>query len=41
MTLYRQRMLPLINTAGVINHLYLLREQDEYTFTHSLNVGII
>lgn len=41
MTLYKQRMLPLINTAGVINHLYLLREQDEYTFTHSLNVGII
>jgi len=32
---------PLINSTGVINHLNMVRRQDDYTFHHSVNVAII
>ena len=32
---------PLINSHGVINHMNLVRRQDDYTFHHSINVAII
>ncbi|TWH48326.1 HD-GYP domain-containing protein [Sporomusa sp. KB1] len=32
---------PLINSSGVINHINLVRRQDDYTFHHSVNVAII
>ncbi|WP_126720556.1 HD-GYP domain-containing protein [Lucifera butyrica] len=32
---------PLIDTVGVINHLHLVRRWNEYTFHHSVDVGII
>jgi len=32
---------PLINAHGVINHMNLVRRQDDYTFHHSVNVAII
>lgn len=32
---------PLINSAGVINHMNLVHRQDDYTFHHSVNVAII
>ncbi|SDE84555.1 hypothetical protein SPACI_020800 [Sporomusa acidovorans DSM 3132] len=32
---------PLINTTGVINHINMVRRQDDYTFHHSVNVAII
>lgn len=32
---------PLINATGVINHLNMVRRQDDYTFHHSVNVAII
>jgi len=31
----------MISTTGVINHIYTLHRQDEYTFQHSMNVAII
>jgi putative nucleotidyltransferase with HDIG domain len=31
----------LINSTGVMSHLKLIRTADDYTFRHSLNVGII
>lgn len=32
---------PLINTTGVINHIHMVRRQDDYTFHHSVNVAVI
>ena len=32
---------PLIHSTGVINHMNLVRRQDDYTFHHSVNVAII
>ncbi|HWR05492.1 HD-GYP domain-containing protein [Sporomusa sp.] len=32
---------PLINTTGVINHMHMVRRQDDYTFHHSVNVAVI
>jgi HD-GYP domain-containing protein (c-di-GMP phosphodiesterase class II) len=31
----------LINSSGVISHLFSIRTTDDYTFRHSVNVGII
>lgn len=31
----------LVNSAGVMNHLQMVRRQDEYTFQHSVNVSVI
>lgn len=31
----------LINTAGVVDYLNLIQEVDDYTFLHSVNVGVI
>ncbi|MHC1746386.1 MAG: HD-GYP domain-containing protein [Negativicutes bacterium] len=31
----------LVNSAGVMNHLQMVRHQDEYTFQHSVNVSVI
>jgi putative nucleotidyltransferase with HDIG domain len=32
---------PLINSNGVINHMQMVRRQDDYTFHHSVNVAVI
>lgn len=32
---------PLVNTTGVINHIHMVRRQDDYTFHHSVNVAVI
>ncbi len=32
---------PLVNTNGVINHIHMVRRQDDYTFHHSVNVAMI
>ncbi|MEG6585535.1 HD-GYP domain-containing protein [Dendrosporobacter sp. 1207_IL3150] len=32
---------PLSNAVGVINHLHMVRRQDDYTFHHSINVAVI
>ncbi|WP_170233210.1 HD-GYP domain-containing protein [Sporomusa termitida] len=32
---------PLINATGVINHMHMVRRQDDYTFHHSVNVAVI
>ncbi|MCE5284926.1 MAG: HD-GYP domain-containing protein [Pelosinus sp.] len=32
---------PLVEAVGVINHLHLVRRQDDYTFHHSVNVAVI
>jgi putative nucleotidyltransferase with HDIG domain len=32
---------PLINATGVINHIHMVRRQDDYTFHHSINVAVI
>ncbi|WP_371371377.1 HD-GYP domain-containing protein [Sporomusa aerivorans] len=32
---------PLINANGVLNHIHMVRRQDDYTFHHSVNVAII
>ncbi|WP_371368767.1 hypothetical protein SRRS_22120 [Sporomusa rhizae] len=32
---------PLINSNGVINHIHMVRRQDDYTFHHSVNVAVI
>ncbi|SMD06301.1 HD-GYP domain-containing protein [Sporomusa malonica] len=32
---------PLINSIGVINHMHMVRRQDDYTFHHSVNVAVI
>lgn len=32
---------PLVNTTGVINHINMVRRQDDYTFHHSVNVAVI
>ncbi|BBB93303.1 MAG TPA: HD-GYP domain-containing protein [Methylomusa anaerophila] len=32
---------PLISSIGVLNHLHMVRRQDDYTFHHSVNVSII
>lgn len=31
----------MISRVGVINHIYMMRRQDDYTFHHSINVAII
>lgn len=30
-----------INTSGILNHLHVVHRQDDYTFHHSINVGIL
>ena len=32
---------PMIESIGVINHLQMVNQQDDYTFQHSVNVAII
>ncbi|WP_425060729.1 hypothetical protein SCACP_14720 [Sporomusa carbonis] len=32
---------PLVNSNGVINHMHMVRRQDDYTFHHSVNVAVI
>ncbi len=32
---------PLVNSTGVINHIHMIRRQDDYTFHHSVNVAVI
>lgn len=32
---------PMIEAIGVINHLQMVRHQDDYTFQHSINVAVI
>jgi uncharacterized domain HDIG len=39
--LARNTIEPFINTTGVINHINMVRRQDDYTFHHSVNVAII
>lgn len=31
----------LVNATGVINHIHMIRRQDDYTFHHSVNVAVI
>ncbi|MDU2066496.1 MAG: hypothetical protein E6713_16895, partial [Sporomusaceae bacterium] len=31
----------MVNSVGVMNHLLMVRRQDDYTFHHSLNVSVI
>ena len=35
------QLAPLSSAVGVINHLHMVRQQDDYTFHHSINVAII
>ena len=39
--LVEDTLLPLVNTPGAMNYLHREREADEYTFVHSVNVGIM
>ncbi len=36
-----EALLPMVNTAGALNYLQRDRSVDEYTFVHSVNVGIM
>ena len=39
--LANQKIDPLVEAPGVVNHLLMLRHTDDYTFEHSVNVGIL
>ncbi|HWQ61431.1 MAG TPA: HD-GYP domain-containing protein [Negativicutes bacterium] len=32
---------PFINTSGILNHLQIVRRQDDYTFHHSIDVAVL
>jgi putative nucleotidyltransferase with HDIG domain len=32
---------PLIDTAGILNHLHVVHRRDDYTFHHSINVAVL
>lgn len=32
---------PFINTSGILNHLQVVRRQDDYTFHHSIDVAVL
>ncbi|WP_378956326.1 HD-GYP domain-containing protein [Pelosinus sp. sgz500959] len=36
-----QSIFPMLESVGVINHLQMIGQQDDYTFQHSVNVAVI
>jgi len=40
-SLVSQAINPMLQSSGVINHLHMVRRQDDYTFHHSVNVAVI
>lgn len=40
-SLVSQAINPMLQSSGVINHLHMVRRQDDYTFHHSVNVSVI
>lgn len=39
--LVNQAIEPMLTSVGVINHLHMVRRQDDYTFRHLVNVSVI
>lgn len=39
--LVSQAINPMMQSVGVVNHLHMVRRQDDYTFHHSVNVSVI
>lgn len=39
--LVNQTIEPMLKSVGIVNHLHMVRRQDDYTFHHSVNVGVI